>query len=338
MPQVSRRSLLTGAAAGGFTVAAGSLSAASDTVQKITIPEKYDLLGKSILITGCSTGFGRLAVEDFARRGAKVYATMRNLPRKEADELTQLAADEKLNLFVIEIDVTSDASVTAGVAKAEEMNGGALDVLINNAGISYGGPIEIQDLEATKHTFDTNVFGPQRMIRAVLPAMRAAKAGHIINVSSQLGRVIAPSYGQYSPSKFALEALSEGLAYELAPHGVEVTIIEPGGYPTMIWSNANTNSLQLLERAEEKHTAGYPALVSRLGKRTGGGSGDPMDVPFAMAEVIAMAPGAKPLRVAVNKGKAKPQVIINQISAKVQVDWLGNSPFGPWIKDVHNVT
>ena len=330
MPDLNRRTLLAGAAA------TGALAATATLAQQDVLTAKPDLKGKSILITGCSTGFGRLAAEHFARSGAKVFATMRSLPRKEAEELRVLAANEKLDLHVIEIDVTSDEQVEAGVNQAMAINGGPIDVLINNAGISYGGPIEIQDLEATKHTFDTNVFGPQRMIRAVLPAMRKAKSGLIINVSSQLGRVIAPSYGQYSPTKFALEALSEGLAYELVPHGVEVTVIEPGGYPTMIWSNANKNSVKLLERADEKHTSGYPALVSRLGKRTGGGSTDPMDVPRAMAEVIAMPAGSRPLRRAVHPGN-KPQIPINELTAKVQVDWLGASPFGPWIKGVHNV-
>lgn len=329
--QLTRRSLLS---SGAVIAATGSITAPTQVFAQGSFD---DLTGKSILITGCSTGFGRLAAEHFARHGAKVFATMRNLPRAEADELIDLVASDGLDIHVLEIDVTSDEQVAEGVAEAERLNGGALDVLINNAGISYGGPIEIQDIEATQHTFDTNVFGPQRMIRAVLPAMRAARSGLIINVSSQLGRVIAPSYGQYSPSKFALEALSEGLAYELSPHGVEVTIIEPGGYPTMIWSNANTNSMKLLERAEEKHTSGYPALVDRLGKRTGGGSTDPMDVPRAMAEVIAMAPGTRPLRKPVHPG-GKPQIAINDLAAKVQVAWLGNSPFGPWVKDVHNVT
>ncbi|MEP0191055.1 MAG: SDR family oxidoreductase [Erythrobacter sp.] len=329
MPNIARRTLLAGAAA--TTALAASASVASqDAIASIP-----NLSGKSVLITGCSTGFGRLATEYFARQGAKVFATMRNLPRTEAGELAQIAKDDKLDIHIIEIDVLSDSSVEAGVAKALEINGGALDVLINNAGISYGGPIEIQDLEATKHTFETNVFGPQRMIRAALPAMRAAKNGLIINITSQLGRVIAPSYGMYSPTKFALEALSEALAYELVPHGIDVTIIEPGGYPTKIWSNANTNSLNLLERADEVHTAAYPALVARLGKRTGGGSTDPMDVPRAMADLIAMPNGMRPLRRPVHPG-GKPQTAINALTAKVQVEWLGASPFGPWIKAVHN--
>jgi len=330
MPQINRRTLLAGAAA-TTVLTAGAAVTAQDTVTA-----KPNIAGKSILITGCSTGFGRLAAEHYAREGARVFATMRNLPRTEASELRALASEENLDLHVIEIDVLSDDQVASGVAQAMEINGGPIDVLINNAGISFGGPIEIQDMEATQLTFDTNVFGAQRMIRAVLPSMRSARSGHIINITSQLGRVIAPSYGMYSPSKFALEALSEGLAYELVPHGVDVSIVEPGGYPTMIWSNANTNSAALLERSDGTHTSGYPALVSRLGQRTGGGSTDPMDVPRAMAELIAMPAGTRPLRKAVHPG-SKPQIAINTLTAQVQVNWLGASPFGPWIKDVHNV-
>lgn len=328
MPQINRRTLLAGAAATGALAATASVSAED------MIPAKLDLEGKSVLITGCSTGFGRLAAEHFARAGAKVFATMRSLPRTEAEELRVLALNDKLDLQVIEIDVTSDQQVADGVAQALAATGGTLDVLINNAGTSYGGPIEIQDMEATQHLFDVNVFGPHRMSRAVLPAMRKAKSGLIINVSSQLGRVIAPSYAQYSPTKFALEAMSEQLAYELVPHGVDVTIIEPGGYPTMIWSNSNTNSLKLLDRAEEKHTNGYAALIAPLGRRTGGGSTDPMDVPHAMGEIIAMPAGTRPLRRPVHPG-AKPQIAINQVSARTQIGWLGGSPYGPWIKAVH---
>ncbi len=330
MTQVTRRSLLAGAAATTVLTATASLA------QEDSLTAKPDMSGKSILITGCSTGFGRLMAEDFARQGAKVFATMRNLPRTEADELSQLAKTEELDLHVIEIDVTDDAQVTAGVAEAERIAGGSLDVLVNNAGMSFGGPIEIQDMEATQVIFDTNVFGPHRMARAALPAMRAKKSGLIVNITSQLGRVIAPSFGQYSPTKFALEAMSEALAYELVPHGVEVNIIQPGGYPTMIWSNSNKNSTALLERADEKHTSGYPALIEPLGKRTGGGTTDPMDVPNAIAEIIAMPAGTRPLRKEVHPG-AKPQIAINNVAAEVQVGWLGASPFGPWIKAVHNV-
>ncbi|MBX7531688.1 SDR family oxidoreductase [Qipengyuania sp. 1XM1-15A] len=331
MPQINRRSLLAGAAATG--VVAVAARAAQDDM--MTPPA--DMSGKSVLITGCSSGFGRLMAEDFARKGAKVFATMRNLPRPQADELRKLAEAESLDLHVIEIDVTSDEQVAAGVAGAERIAGGAIDVLVNNAGISTAGPIEVQDMEATKLLFDTNVYGPHRLARAVLPGMRAAKSGQIVNVTSQLGRVMVPGFGQYSPTKFALEAMSEQMAYELVPHNIDVTIIEPGGYPTKIWDNANRLTMGLLERADERHLAGYPAMIDQLRQRgAGGGDTDPMDVPNAIAAIIAMPPGTRPLRKPVHPGP-KPQVPINEVSAKVQVGWLGESPYGPLIKAVHNV-
>ncbi|MEO1420606.1 MAG: SDR family oxidoreductase, partial [Pseudomonadota bacterium] len=229
-PALNRRELMTGVA-----VAATTLAAAPALGQEGEA--SVDLSGKSVLITGCSSGFGRLTAEHCARLGAKVFATMRNLPRAEADELAALAEAEGLDIEILEIDVTSDEQVAFGVAAAMEAAGGHIDVLVNNAGIAISGPIEAQDVDATRLIFETNVFGPQRMIRAVMPSMRAAKSGQIFNVSSQLGRVIIPGIGQYSPTKFALEALSEQLAYEVVQHGIDVTVIEPGGYPTKIWEN-----------------------------------------------------------------------------------------------------
>lgn len=341
---IDRRHLLIGAGLATLTAACsndakGALQAVTDTnkptpsaqTEATTAP---DLSGLSILITGCSSGFGRLGAEYYARLGAKVFATMRNLPRPEADELAALAQSDNLDITVIEIDVTKDKQVAAGVAKAEKLAGGALDVVINNAGISYAGPIEVQDMEATQHLFDTNVYGPHRLARAALPAMRKAKQGYIVNVSSQLGRVILPGYGMYSPTKFALEAMSEQLAYELVPHGIEVTIVQPGGYPTDIWENAQALSGQLKSRLSEDEIAAYPQFTARMG---GGGTSsqttDPMDIPRATAEMIAMKAGTRPLRKAVHPG-SKPQLPVNEVSAQQQLAWLGESPFGPLMKAV----
>lgn len=331
MPKLNRRNMLAGAALTGVFVATSGL-AQGDLVEK-----KADLTGTSILITGCSSGFGRLCAEHFARLGAKVFATMRNLPRQEAAGLQELAREEKLDLHVIEIDVRSDEQVTAGVAEAERINGGALDVLINNAGISVAGPIEIQDMEATQMMFDTNVFGPQRMIRAVLPGMRATKSGQVFNVTSALGRLIIPSYGQYSPTKFAFEALSEQMAYELVQHGIEVTIVQPGAYPTKIWQNADRLTGKLLERADEVHTSAYPRLIAQVRTQAGRTfDSDPMDVPRAIAAVITMPAGTRPLRKPVSPTPSIPQAAINDVSAKTQVMMLGNTPLGPWVRAVHN--
>jgi NAD(P)-dependent dehydrogenase (short-subunit alcohol dehydrogenase family) len=331
MPPISdidRRTLLGGVAA---ATAASTLSVSS--AAQTAGPS---LKGKSILITGSSSGFGYAGALHYARAGAKVIASMRNLPRAEADQLKAEAAKEKLDISIIEIDVTSDEQVAKGVAEAERIAGGALDILVNNAGVGYAGPIELQDMEATKLIFDTNVYGPHRMARAVLPAMRKAKRGLIFNISSQLGRVIVPSAGHYSPTKFALEAMSEAMAYELVPHNIEVCVIQPGGYPTKVWVNRNVLAKKLKGRLNAEEAAAYPALVSRMGEEDGGGrSADVYDIPRAIAEIAAMPTGTRPLRRAVHPGP-KPQEAINKVSAETQVAWLGNSPFGPWVKAVHD--
>jgi len=331
MPPISdidRRTLLGGVAA---ATAASTLSVSS--AAQTAGPS---LKGKSILITGSSSGFGYAGALHYARAGAKVIASMRNLPRAEADQLKAEAAKEKLDISIIEIDVTSDEQVAKGVAEAERIAGGALDILVNNAGVGYAGPIELQDMEATKLIFDTNVYGPHRMARAVLPAMRKAKRGLIFNISSQLGRVIVPSAGHYSPTKFALEAMSEAMAYELVPHNIEVCVIQPGGYPTKVWVNRNVLAKKLKGRLNAEEAAAYPALVSRMGEEDGGGrSADVYDIPRAIAEIAAMPTGTRPLRRAVHPGP-KPQEAINKVSAETQVAWLGNSPFGPWVKAVQD--
>jgi NAD(P)-dependent dehydrogenase (short-subunit alcohol dehydrogenase family) len=324
MPSIDRRTALAlGAAA---SAGAALPSAANDK----------PLAGKSVLITGASSGFGNLGALHYARLGAKVFATMRNLPRPEAAELRQMAKVHGLDITVIALDVTSDLSVAKAVAEAERRAGGAIDVLVNNAGIGITGPVEVQDIEATRLAFDTNVFGPQRLIRAVLPAMRRKKSGLIVNISSQLGRVIIPGGGHYSATKFALEALSEQMAYELVPLGIEVCVIEPGGYPTKVWINRNGYTKALRGRSDPATLAAYPALTARMGTEDGSGrSADPLDVPKAIAEIAAMPAGTRPLRRAVHPGP-KPQEAINKVASETQLAWLGGSAFGPWIKAVHD--
>lgn len=328
--RLDRRTLLAGAAASAALAARPAY--AGEPVFRADI----SLRGKSVLITGCSSGFGRLTAELLARHGARVFATMRNLPRPEADELIALANSTNLKLHVIGIDVTDLQQVNNGVKEAERINGGAIDVLVNNAGIGITSAVEVQDMTATRLIFDTNVFGPHRMARAVLPGMRAARSGLIIQISSQLGRVILPYSGHYSATKFALEAMSEQLAYELVPHNIDVTIIEPGGYPTKVWLNRNAYSADLKARSLKSHSDGYPAQMEQMGKEDGSGrANDPMDVARAIAALIAQDPGNRPLRLPVSPG-GKPQVPINTVSAQVQTDWLGNSHYGPQIRAVHD--
>lgn len=298
---------------------------------------KPDLKGTSILITGTSSGFGRLGAEHYARLGAKVFATMRNTPRPEAEDLMKMARDDKLDLTVLEIDVLDEDQIGRAVATAEQLAGGGIDVLVNNAGIGISGPVEVHDIEAIRLAFETNVFGCHRMIRAMLPGMRAKGGGHLFQISSQLGRVIVPGAGHYSATKFALEAMSEQLAYELVPHNIGVTVIQPGGYPTKVWVNRNRYTTEVKARVAQERLDAYPALTPRMGTEDGSGrTADPMDVPHAIVDILGMPAGTRPLRKAVHPGR-KPQEPINQVSAEIQVSWLGRSPFGPWINAVHNI-
>ena len=315
---IDRRQLLAGAAAVGAAASIGTAACAK--------ADAGSLAGKSILITGCSSGFGYLGALHYAKLGAKVIASMRKLPRDAATRLAE--AGKGLDLHIVEIDVLDDEQVAEGVGRAEEIAGGGLDVLVNNAGIGTGLPVELQDMEATRLIFDTNVFGYQRMARAVLPGMRKRKGGQIFAVSSQLGRVIAPGYGLYSATKFAVEAQAEQMAYELAPHGIEVTIIQPGGYPTDIWRNSNDNTKALLARLDDEQKAAYPAFVAQA-MQTGGGRGtDPMDIPRAIADIVAMPAGTRPLRRPVHPRNI-PQTEINRVSAEAQLALFAGSPFEP---------
>lgn len=187
------------------------------------------------LITGCSSGIGLLTALEMARRGDVVVATVRNPDR--AGELRAAAGAEGLTVHVVALDVNDDASVRRGVADAEAAVG-PLDVVVNNAGIEVKGPIEEVDDDEALRQLDTNVLGPLRVIRAVVPSMRERRSGTIVNVSSLAGLVARPFAGLYAASKHALEAVSEALALELRAFGVTVAVVEPGQFPTRIGDNA----------------------------------------------------------------------------------------------------
>lgn len=334
MPNINRRQMLAGTAIAG-TIAVAGAGAGTVSASALSADDRSSMIGKSVLITGASSGFGYLTAQLFAAKGAHVIATMRNLPRQEANNLRAEADEKGWRLDIVDIDVLLDESVSKGVAKAEALIGGPVDILVNNAGVGIVGPVELQDMTATTLAFDTNVFGYHRMVRAVVPGMRSQKSGHIFHISSQLGRVIVPGAGHYSATKFAVEAMGEQLAYELVPHNIGVTIIQPGGYPTKIWQNRNVYTAALRDRSSEERKAAYPALVARMGTEDGSGrNADPMDIPNAMAEILAIPVGQRPARRAVHPG-SKPQEAINKIAAETQLSWLGGSAYGPWIKAVH---
>ncbi|MEM9618716.1 MAG: SDR family oxidoreductase [Pseudomonadota bacterium] len=322
----NRRMLLAGAS----VFAAAAASSAGVAQDSAAVP---DFSGKSVLITGTSSGFGRLTALHLARLGATVIASMRNYQngeRAEARELMQLAEDENLKLSVVEIDVLDDALVASGVAQAEEIAGGAIDVLVNNAGIGLAGPVEINDMDATRLIFETNLFGYLRMARAVLPKMRAQEQGQIFNVSSQLGRILIPNLGMYCATKFGVEAMFETMAYELAPFGVEITIIQPGGYPTKIWESGSRYMEDVVRGADPERLDAYEAhLQMASGLMSGQYSTDPMDVPHAISEIMATPAGKRPLRRPVHPNTTA-TANANAAMAQIQAAVLGGGGYASW--------
>lgn len=180
----------------------------------------------AVLITGCSSGFGALTSLALARRGDRVFATVRSAAAARALE----AASAGLALSAHLLDVTDQASVDRTVAEVHAAGG--FDVLVNNAGYALRGPAaDLQDDELLGQ-FDTNVFGVVRMVRAAVPLMRERGGGTIVNISSGAGLIGIPFEGAYVASKYALEGLSEVLRLELAGSGIAVKLVEPGSFPT----------------------------------------------------------------------------------------------------------
>ena len=174
---------------------------------------------KTVLITGCSSGIGRATAEAFLDGDWTVYATSR-----DTDDITDLA---EAGCRTASLDVTEDGAVDRVVDRIDEETG-RVDCLVNNAGYGQYGPMEDIPVEALHDQFDVNVYGPHRLIRAVLPLMRDHEEGTIVNISSVAGRVVLPGSGAYSASKFALEAMSDALRNEVDRFGVDVVLIEPG--------------------------------------------------------------------------------------------------------------
>lgn len=233
-----------------------------------------------VVITGCSSGIGYEAALRFARSGNTVYATMRNLAK--AGPLKAAAEAEGLDIRIHQLDVDSQASID-GAVKAIVADAGQIDVLVNNAGVTGIGSVE-ETTDAELHAaMETNFFGPLRLIRAVVPAMRERESGTIVNVSSVAGRLVGGACVAYHSSKWALECASETLAMELRPFGVRVAIIEPGFFRTPILDKAADGF-----RAQE--TSPYKDLISRMSALYAGASeasGDPAVVAATIENAVS---------------------------------------------------
>ncbi|MCL7958100.1 MAG: SDR family oxidoreductase [marine benthic group bacterium] len=284
-------------------------------------------MSRTIIITGCSTGFGHSAALRFARRGDRVYATMRGVDAKnheKAEALREMAAAEELDLRVLEMDVTSNASVNAA-AQTVLSESGAPDVVINNAGQMYVGIAEAYTSEEFARQMDVNVLGIHRVSRAFLPAMRQRGSGLFINVSSVAGRFGAPFFAVYNASKWAVEGYSLGSRGELASSGVDVVVVEPGPFSTELFPQAPAPA------DVDGVAAGYPAGLHEAFEGMGAAfeemfAGDEVDtdpetVVDSFENLVDMEAGTRPFRTVVgfDFGVVRP---MNEFAAGKQAELM----------------
>jgi NAD(P)-dependent dehydrogenase (short-subunit alcohol dehydrogenase family) len=209
---------------------------------------------KSVLITGGTDGLGKAAALLLAERGYRVFAAGRSAEKRA--QLDALAGEKKLPLETLDMDVCDDASVQRAVRVVLD-KAGAIDVLINNAGLSYVAAVEDMTMEDWRRQFETNFFGVVRVTQAVLPHMRERKRGRILMMSSVSGFVTPPTQGGYSSSKHALEGLSNALRLELYPFGIDVVLIEPG----YIVTNIQNIAVEMAKPYGEKIKSGPYARI-----------------------------------------------------------------------------
>lgn len=285
-------------------------------------------MGKIILITGASSGFGRLTAQTLAMAGHTIYASMRNVGstnRQNAEHLSSWAQEEGYNLKVVNLDVTN--TIAAGKLVNEiSAEVGSLDVLINNAGHGSMGITEDFTMDFVRQQFEANVFGVFNMTKAVIPVMKKAREGLIITLSSGMGRMIVPTLHVYCASKFAVEALAEGWRYELAPLGIDSVIVEPGAFPTTNFMNAAyANSPQQSGKIADygslkNFLEGFAAHMQESIKN--GTANNPQDVANAIKELIETPQGSRPMRTVVDKNNAQLLNDLNRETDNIQAHLL----------------
>ena len=265
---------------------------------------------KVAVVTGSSSGIGLETSLLLAKNGFYTYVTMRNLDKSKA--ITNLKQKEKLSLEILQLDVTADESVKETINKITNEQE-RIDVLVNNAGYALVGPFEELSIEEFKEQYETNVFGVIRVTQAVLPIMRRQRYGTIVNISSIAGKIGFPLTSAYASSKFALEGLSESIAYEIEQFGIKVILIEPG----VIKTNFN-NNLKIGKRVTIDSNSPYVEMtqkrISRFKPRFESGS-----PPIEVAKVILKAitsENQSELRYLVGNDAFKLMEIRNNISDK----------------------
>ena len=251
---------------------------------------------KKILITGCSSGFGFDSAKYLAVKGHHIFASMRNINGRNSEPAKQLrdfANVKGVKIDLIEMDVLLDESVNSALSQLPVM-----DVLINNAGLGFGGPVESFSAEECLDQLNLNIVGTLRVAKAVLPGMRAKKSGLIIQLSSVAGRCAFPAFGIYHASKWGLEGMSESMRYELAPLGIDVVLVEPGPFSTKFLDNIIIPDDEELNQAYQHVHDFYEGFKNQVKEiyEQGDSPTDPMLVVETFERLIDMPAGTRPLR------------------------------------------
>ena len=236
----------------------------------------------SVLLTGTSTGFGLVTAVELGRRGWDVFATMRNLERRAALDAAAAQAGVSARVRVSQLDVTDPASIAAAVPEVLSACSGRLDAVVHNAGVAAAGAFEDLPEPELRRVMETNFWGVLALTRALLPAFRSQRRGRIVVVSSNSAYAGEPANSIYVASKWAVEGWAESLAYEVAPFGIDVVLIEPGPYRTEIWSTT--------PRILPEGTAYRPYLEQlerAVDERVRRDARDPQEVAVAIAGALA---------------------------------------------------
>ncbi|MCB0377224.1 MAG: SDR family oxidoreductase [Bdellovibrionales bacterium] len=255
-------------------------------------------MSQTILITGASGGFGERTVKILLQQNHKVVASMRGVTGKNKEKAAHLAG---LGAKVVELDVTNDESVEKAILNAIREVGN-IDVVINNAGVGVLGRQEAFTIEDFRKLFEVNVFGVQRVLRTIIPHFRENGGGTIINVSSLLGRITIPYYGPYNASKWAIEALTENYRTELSSFGIDVCILEPGGFPTTFMDNlikpSDTSRDSQYVNVEPSPEVFFQNFEQALAANP---AQDPQNVAEAISKLVATPKGHRQFRTIVDK-------------------------------------
>ena len=280
-------------------------------------------MSKTILITGTSTGFGKLMTKTLAGEGHTVIATMRGVDGKNAASAKELAAIP--NVEVVEMDVTSDGSVINAINKVLTRHG-QIDVLVNNAAVAGFGLLEAYSLDQIRNLFEVNFYGVIRTYQAVLPSMRKHKSGLIINLTSGASGHTLPFMVPYLSTKFGVESITEGMQDELSEYGIENVSIQPGVYPTEMNTGAkaglHADKAAIVAEYGEAATNKFNAIGAGLFGKMAEFKMDPQTVANGVLALVNMKKGTRPLRYPLDAIAQGTDVEFIEARAEIKKKWL----------------